>query len=433
MLETLHIHPSKLKGRLSIPPSKSQTLRALLFSALAQGTSIVENPLPSPDTLAMVDAIEQLGANVHFMENQYIIRGTAGKPLSPTRPIDCGNSGLVLRFMGALAGLLPRETTLTGDHSIQTRRPVKPLLDALTQLGARALSIHSNDHAPILVQGPFKGKWAKIETADSQPVSGLLIASSWAPHPIELEVLRPGETPWIELTLDWLRRLQIRFEQEGFTRYWIEGNSQIGSFHYRVPGDWSSAAFPIAAALLTDSELTLENVDWSDPQGDKVLVSHLQAMGAKFTIDLNGRTLTVHKGASLRGIEIDLDGCIDALPILAVIGSLAAGRTLLYNGKIARYKESDRIYAIAKELKKMGVQVKELEEGLIIEQSVLKGSQELDSHQDHRVAMSLAVAALGAEGSSTLHHCGCIAKTYPDFDRVLQQLGARIEHPSLRI
>lgn len=422
------ITPSlKLEGTLKIPPSKSHTLRALVFASLAKGTSIIKGYLDSPDTYAMIEALRLLGAKIDIQKELLIVEGFNGKPHVPENVIDCGNSGLVLRLIGALAGLIPAYSILTGDASIRHNRPVKPLLKGLTDLGCMALSSRGDDHAPILIKGPFEKNNACLNGEDSQPVSALLIAGAFAPFPITLQVENPGEKPWIDLTLDWFKRLDIPYEKsEDYTFYKLNGCAEISAFTYEVPGDLSSAAFPIAAALLTDSEITLENVDLNDAQGDKILFSHLEEMGAKFQIDSNKRTFSVEKNSSLIGKKIDLNSCIDALPILSVIACFSLSPTEIFNASIARKKESDRISAISQELRKMGAIIEEKEDGLIIYPSKLKGSN-LFSHLDHRIAMSLSVAALKAEGKSQIEGIECIQKTYPSFENDFQKMGAKIE------
>lgn len=417
---------SKLHGSLAIPASKSHTLRAILFAALAKGTSRIEQHLTSPDTQAMIDAVRLLGAKVDIQPNFLEIEGTAGKVQPAEDVIQCGNSGIVLRFIGALAGLLPQYTILTGDTSIRHNRPVLPLLNGLQQLGAFATSSRGDSYAPILIKGPLTKSQATLDGQDSQPVSGLIIAGAFAPYPIELNVLNPGEKPWIDLTLDWLTRLGIPYEAHDYTSYRLKGNAEIHAFGYTVPGDFSTSAFPIAAALLTDSELTLHAIDMNDCQGDKKLIAILEKMGARFDIDEKKRTLTVLKGARLKGVEIDINDCIDALPILAVISCFAEGTTQIVNGSIARAKESDRLTSIAQELKKMGAHLEEQPDGLVIHHSTLNGA-ELHSHNDHRLAMALTVAALATRSPSLISGVQCIAKSYPNFFEEFSAIGAEIE------
>jgi len=421
MSSKARIQASKLRGVHKIPPSKSQTMRALVFASLSSGRSIIQNYLHSPDTHAMIHACRLLGAQIKVMDEILEIEGHLH---SAEDIIDAGNSGLVLRFIGAISALTSHYTVITGDESIRRRRPVKPLLDGLTQLGAFAVSSCGNDHAPIIIKGPLKGGTAVIGGEDSQPVSGLLIASAFASSKTELFVTNPGEKPFVDMTLSWFDKLGIPYINEGYEKYLIQGGAEIEGFDYRVPGDWSSASYPIAAALITNSELTIEGIDFSDAQGDKELITLLQEMGAKFHID--GHKLTVLQGAKLQGQKIDISRFIDAITLLPVIGCFAEGRTEITGGAIARLKECDRIQSIVSELKKMGANIIETPDGLIVEQSELHGASTM-SYADHRIAMSLTVAGLGAIGETIISGTETVAKSFPGFFDRLRELGAQIE------
>ncbi len=417
------VEPSCFSGSLTVPPSKSHTHRALLFALLAEGTSIIKKPLDSPDTAAMLRVIEQFGAHVIQKKGMIEVTGVGGNFSLPEQIINAGNSGIILRFVSALAALRPAHTLITGDESICTRRPMNPLLGALEELGSFAKSLGEDGFAPVAIRGPFKGGKCSLDGSDSQPVSALLIAASFAKGPTEIEVKSPGEKPWIDLTLDWLNFLGLPYENRDYIHYKIPGNGRCKGFTKTIPGDFSSLAFPLAAALITQSEISLKNIDKSDIQGDKKLLDVLEKMGAEMVFE--GNTLHIKKGSPLQGMTIDVNPMIDALPILAVLGCYAQGKTVLMGGAVAREKESDRIAVMAQELRKMGAQIEEKKDGLVITPTSLKGG-ELDSHGDHRVAMALTVAAMGATGGSTVHNTACIAKTYPKFKERLNSLGANI-------
>ncbi|WP_194847838.1 3-phosphoshikimate 1-carboxyvinyltransferase [Candidatus Neptunochlamydia vexilliferae] len=417
------VEPSSLSGYLTVPPSKSHTHRALLFALLAEGTSVIHHPLDSPDTTAMLRVIEQFGARVTQKEEVIEVEGVGGNLSHPEQIINAGNSGIILRFVSALAALRPSHTLVTGDESICTRRPMNPLLGALEELGSFAKSLGEDGFAPLAIRGPFKGGKCSLNGSDSQPVSALLIAASFAKEPTEITVESPGEKPWIDLTLDWLNFLGLPYENDDYTHYKIPGGGRCKGFTKTIPGDFSSLAFPLAAALITQREISLENVDKSDIQGDKKLLDVLEKIGAKMTFE--GKTLHIQEGGPLQGMEVDINSMIDALPILAVLGCYAQGKMTLTGGAVAREKESDRIAVMAQELRKMGAEIEEKKDGLIIIPSPLHGA-ELDSHGDHRVAMALTVAAMGAKGPSTVHNTACIAKTYPKFKERFNNLGAKI-------
>lgn len=424
-MPTIAIEKSFLKGKTAIPSSKSQTLRAILFAAHANGTSIIQKPLQSPDTEAMIRASRSLGAEIYSFDDGYKIVGNThfDRLLDPI--IDAGNSGIVLRFVGAVSALRKSWTVLTGDHSLKTQRPCIPLLDGIRQLGGIAESCTGSGFAPIIIKGPIKPNSIVIDGQDSQPVSALLIASSLLDGSTEIRVRNPGETPWISVTLDWLLRLGVNVTAHDFSHFQIVGKNSLEPFEYTVPGDLSSLAFPLASALVTESDITIENVDLHDIQGDKVIISILEEMGANFQIDQLNKTIRVKGPQSLKGTKIDINQCIDALPILAVLGTFAEGTTHIYNGQIARKKECDRIKASVESLKKMNANIKETADGLIVSKSDLQASNLL-SYNDHRMALASAVAGLFAKGITTLSGTSCIKKTYPTFFSDLQKLGAKV-------
>lgn len=418
-----HIKPSTLHGKITIPPSKSHTLRAILFASLADGRSVIHHYLPSPDTNAMIKACQLLGAEITVSDQHLTIVGTRGQPITPEDVIDAGNSGQVLRFVAAVAGLTSGYTIITGDHSVRTNRPVKPLLDGLSLLNVFAVSAQGNDSAPIIIKGPLQGGVTRLDGEDSQPVSALLIASAFAKQSTVIHVDNPGEKPWVELTLDWFRRLGIVYECQDYTQYTVAGNATYSGFEYVVPGDFSSCAFPLAAALLTGSELQLHNLDMSDAQGDKALIHALQDMGAVIDINEADKMLHVKPSPVLVGRTIDVNHYIDAVPILAVMGCFAKGETVITGAAIARQKESDRLAAITYALRKMGANIQELEDGLIINPAQLVGAT-VPSFEDHRIAMALAVAGLSAQGETIIENTRCVEKSYPNFVASMQILGA---------
>lgn len=424
-MRTFHIKPSTLQGALTVPPSKSHTLRAILFGLMGKGKTTIHHYLHSPDTEAMLQAVMQLGAKVSVTEQKIEILGVGGNLRSSDDVVQCGNSGQVLRFIGALAALIPTYTVLTGDHSIRHNRPVKPLISALEQLGAFSASMRQDGYAPIIVRGPMTERHATLSGEDSQPVSALLIAASFLPYSTTITVTSPGEKPWIDLTLEWLKKLGMQVVNHNYEQYEIAGHGAYEGFEITIPGDFSSASYPIAAALVTKTEITLNNVDMNDVQGDKKLIEILIRMGAQIETDSIRKTLTVKRGTRLQGMQIDLNDCIDMITIVPVIACFAEGETVIVNAAIARKKESDRIHAIAVELKKMGAQVEEREDGLRIIPSKLKGAT-VSCHSDHRMALALSVAALAAEGESVIEGVECITKTYPTFQRDFQALGGSI-------
>lgn len=410
------IEKSRLFGKVALCPSKSHTLRAILFASLASGTSIIHNMLDSPDTEAMIAACKVLGATI---EKETVI-GRGDNRRLMTASVDAQNSGIVLRFIAACAALSDQPLHITGDASIRSRRVVQPLIEGLRQLGAIASS--TNGFAPITVCGPVTSGKVLIDGMDSQPVSALLIASSLLSGTTEIEVQNLGERPWLMLTVDWLKRLGVQIVCEQ-SRFLVTGQKSFAPFTYAVPGDLSTLGFLLVAALICESDLTIENVDLDDVQGDKIIIDILRRMGATFSIQ--DKAIHVKGPQELEGCDIDVNDCVDALPILAVCALFAKNKTRLYNGHICRHKESDRIQAMAKELHKMGACISELDDGLCIENSVLTGTS-VSSHSDHRVALSLSVAAMQAKGKSVVHNVQCVKKSYPRFLEDMKNVGVCI-------
>lgn len=420
------IEKSSLKGEVVIPSSKSETLRAILFGALGNNKSIIYNYLKADDTKSMIEACKLLGAKIHTHEDHLEIDGLNGKVEFSEDVINAGNSGLVLRFCSCIAALSKRPIVITGDISIRNRRPMKEILKGLSHLQVKAISTKGNDFAPLIIQGPLLPGKAKINGEDSQPVSALLMASVFTEGSVELTVENPGEKPWVALTLSWFDRLNIPYKNFNFEKYQTFGPCRYEGFHYTVPGDLSSAAFPIAAAIITNSELTVKNIDMDAMQGDKELIYVFQKMGARIEIDHENKSLHVKKGAKLSGITVDINDFIDSVTILAVVACYAEGKTEIINAKVAKNKESDRLSAITEELKKMGANIEETSDGLHIQKSELKGAK-VFSHHDHRMCMSLSVAALGATGTTTITETACVSKTYPTFLSDFQSIHAKVK------
>lgn len=429
MYEKIYITKSYLSGTINSSPSKSHSIRSVLFASLANGISVVSNYLDSPDISAMIRAVEKLGVKVIQKENILEIHGINLKPKAPDDIIDSGNSGQVLRFIGAIAALINKYTVITGDHSIRFNRPVQPLINGLNQLGVFCESTKEDGYAPIIIKGTnnLKNK-ITIDGQDSQPVSALIILSAFINNDFtEINVENPGELPWVNLTLGWLDKFNIKYVNNNFKYYRIFGKNKLDSFNYTVPGDFSSVLYPVIAAIITNSEIIIENIDKDDLQGDKKVIEILNSLGANIKYS-NNNLIVEKKLKKLSGIDIDVNDFIDAVPILAVLGCFLEGETKLINAAIARKKESDRLATITKELSKMGANITETHDSLIIKKSKLHNSQNLDSHDDHRIAMSLVVAGLNTDGISCIKNIDCIKKSYKNFFDDLKKLGADINY-----
>jgi 3-phosphoshikimate 1-carboxyvinyltransferase len=416
----LIVRPSQLKGEIQIPASKSHTIRALCIASLAAGESRIVHPLESADTTACVQACRNLGATVDATGPVWRVKGFNGKPRPTGGPIDVMNSGTTLRLTASMAALADATTRFDGDHQIR-QRPMQSLLDALNNLGAHCATGKGNGCCPLTVKGPVRGGATAVSGVTSQFLSSLLISAPLMPQDTEITVEKLNEKPYVEMTLGWLERRGIRVRHDAaFTRFLVEGRRRYTAFQERIPGDFSSATFPLCAAAITGSEILALGLDMNDLQGDKKVVSLLGSMGAETVLENEGIRI---RGGRLEGRELDLNAIPDALPALAVVGCCAAGATVLKNVPQARLKETDRIAVMARELAKMGARIQELPAGLVIEQSRLQGCA-VDGHHDHRVVMALSLAGLAAAGATVIETAEAMAVTFPDYVELMQKLGA---------
>jgi 3-phosphoshikimate 1-carboxyvinyltransferase len=419
--------PGRLRGTVEAPPSKSCTHRAIIIASLADGKSTIKNALVSADTLASVNACRAIGAKIEIDNNKVIIEGVSGNPRLPEGTIDVENSGTTIRLMTAVASVCHGRVTLTGDESIQ-RRPMKPLLEALEELGVRTSS--SEGKPPVTVEGPSGGGSCEISgDVSSQFISGLLIAAPAMPRDTTIHITNGLRSrPYIDLTLDVMERFGVK---AGFddNRFWIHGNQRYGAIDYEIEGDYSSAAFILSAASLLDSDVTVGNLSVQSKQGDRKILDILRAMGVDLRVNSNG--VNVIGNGKLRCIELDMSDMPDLVPIVAVLASVAEGKTMIKNVGHLRYKESDRLKAISTELGKMGARIRERNDGLEIEGvGSLRGAV-LHGWNDHRIVMALAIAGLRAAGETTIDNAENIVVSFPNFVNAMKKLGSDIKIHSL--
>jgi 3-phosphoshikimate 1-carboxyvinyltransferase len=331
------------------------------------------------------------------------------------------NSGTTLRIAMGSAALAARGdvTTFTGDAQIQTR-PVGPLLEALQDLGAECVSLNRNGKAPVRIGGQLKGGRTSIEAKTSQYVTSLLMCAPLAAGDTEIDVTLLNEPGYVQMTLDWLDKQGIAYENDRMRRFRVQGGQSYRAYDLPVPADFSSATFFLCAGALFADEITLEGLDFADSQPDKAVVDYLRAMGADISIDADAITV---RAAALKGAEIDMNATPDALPAMAVVGAYAEGTTRLVNVPQARMKETDRIACMAQELTKMDARVEELPDGMVVHHSKLKAAH-LDGRGDHRIVMALSLAAMGLDESCTIDTAEAMAVTFPDFVDLMRSVGA---------
>jgi 3-phosphoshikimate 1-carboxyvinyltransferase len=418
----LKANKSRPCGRVFIPGSKSHTIRALFIASLAQGKSEIANPLVSDDAISAVDTLRALGAEIEMQDNKFIVDGFGGNPRTPEDVVNVGNSGTTLRFGLGAAALGEGFTVFTGDGQVR-KRPLDPLIKALNNLGANVFSTRNNGLAPAVVKGRLKGGETELNSVTSQYLSSILISAPLLEHDTEIMLTRLNEVPYVEMTLWWLDSQNIVYSNNDFKHFSIKGRQQYRPFSISISGDFSSATFFAVQAAISGEEFILENLDMTDPQGDKLVLAILESMGAK--VDIRKNEVSI-RGNSLTGREIDMNPIPDALPAMAVAGCFAEGETRLVNVPQARLKETDRIHVMCKELSRMGADIKELEDGLVIRQSKLKGCR-VDGHYDHRIVMALAIAGLNSEGDTMIDAAEAVNVTFPEFVDLMKSCGGRLE------
>jgi len=420
----LIVRKSRLAGKVLIPGSKSHTIRAVAVGSLAASQSLIRNPLVSGDTQAAVACYRALGARIDTAGPKvWKVTGTGGEITAPHETIDVGNSGTTLRIaMGSAALALPGQTTtFTGDEQIQAR-PLGPLMNALGELGAKCKSMRDNGKVPVEVTGRLTGGTTSIAATTSQYLSSLLLCTPLASKDTEIDVSLLNEPGYVQMTLDWLDKQQVEYENQQFRKFKIKGNQTYKAFDATIPADFSSATFFLCAAALVADEVTLLGLDFSDSQPDKAVVDYLKSMGADISIEPTSVTV---KAKTLKGTEIDMNKTPDALPAMAVTAAFADGTTSLVNVPQARSKETDRIKCMAEELRKMAVDVEELPDGVKIKGGRPKPA-ELDGRNDHRIVMALSLAGLNLEGQCVVDTAEAMSVTFPGYVELMRSIGANM-------
>ncbi|MEJ2671710.1 MAG: 3-phosphoshikimate 1-carboxyvinyltransferase [Deltaproteobacteria bacterium] len=412
MLLTKEIKPhGRLEATLTLPGSKSYTHRALMAAALAAGDSLLTNALAAEDTELTAWALTQLGAGLDWQETTIRVTGQGGRWRPVSELIYLGNSGTSMRFLTALVALGEGEYRLTGTERL-CQRPLGELLTALGQLGVSAVSEQGNGCPPVRVTGGLTGGHTQLSGAiSSQYLSALLFIGPLAPQGLTIAVT--GELvskPYVDLTLEVLSEFGISYYRQGHRFFQLPGGQCYLPQKYQIEADASSASYFWAAAALTKGKVTITNLSLESQQGDAAFPRVLERMGCTISETSQGITL---QGAPLQGIRVDMATMPDLVPTLAVLAAFAQGETVITGVAHLRHKESDRLAAVAAELTKLGIETKETADGLVIRGGQPHGAA-IETYNDHRLAMSFAVAGLKAPGMR-ITDPDCVAKSFPDF------------------
>ncbi len=411
------IDKSEIRGKTSAPPSKSYTIRGLMCAALARGDSRIINPLSSDDTEAAGEVLGQVGVDINKADNSWQVRG--GNLHQPERDLFCRDSAATLRFMTAISSLIPGRCRLTPGPSL-SRRPIKPLLEALAQLG---VDCYDDGGSAVVYGGKLKGGAVEMRgDISSQFVSALLLISPLAEVGATIRLTTPPESkPYLRMTLDCLKRFGIEVKATEDLRQFDISRQEYKPVSYEIEGDWSSASYFLALGAVS-GQVEVISLNAESLQGDRIMLNLLQEMGAQVSVSNNSVTVRQSK---LKALTADLSDCIDLLPTLAVLAAVADGRSSFTGISRARLKESNRVMALRGGLERMGIPVTEEEDRMTIKGMKPSGST-IDSFGDHRIAMAFSVLGSVA-GNTIIEGAECVAKTYPEFWQVFESLGGKVK------
>lgn len=407
------IEPARgpVQARVIVPGSKSITNRALICGALAEGESVLRNASESNDTALMTNGLNQLGVLVRKVEGALLVSGTGCKLFAPKLPIPVGNAGTTLRFLISLAGLAQGKTVFEGSGRMADR-PMVDLQRALAQAGVQ-LDLESRQSRFMVQGGHLDGGYIRMRAArSSQFISSLLLVAPYAASDVVIRI--EGEVssaPYIDLTLDVIRAFGVEIEKRSDREFAVKVGQRYMPAEFPVEADASGATYFLAAAAICGGEVVVEGLRKNSRQADARFLGILQEMGCSVTKEGGG--VRLHSNGHLRGVDVDMNAMPDAVPTLAVTALFASTPTRIRNVAHLRYKESDRLHALDVELRKLGASVIKHDDGLEIAPVPLHPAQ-LATHDDHRLAMSFAVAGLKVPGVR-IQNPDCVKKSFPGF------------------
>ena len=407
------INPAgKIIATVECPASKSYTNRALLIAALAKGISTLRNPLFSDDTKYMRLALEQFGVSVKQENCAFVVSGTGGNIKCPRNEISIGLAGTTMRFLTTFAALSPGTTQLTGEKRM-LERPISDLLKALHQIGVNARSVKNNGCPPLEIPGGGipGGEINLAGNNSSQYLTSILLSAPYFKNETTINII--GELtskPYADITLDIMKTFGVDVECTDHSRFYIPADQTYHAMDYAIEADWSSASYFLAAAAITQGEVTLIGLNSKSVQGDAGFLNVLEKMGC--TIERSSEKIFI-KGNPLRGININMNSMPDIVQTLAVTALFAKGETFISGISNLKIKETDRIGALKHELSRLGARVETGKDFLKIHPGIYVPA-DIETYDDHRMAMSLALAGLKIPGIR-IKNPNCVEKSFPDF------------------
>lgn len=411
----------RLDATVRIPGSKSYTQRAMVIAALAEGESLLQDVLLSEDTRILAAALGEMGADIRTEGTQMRIRGNGGRLVPPSREIHLGNNGTAMRLLAGVASLDAGPVILTGTPRLQ-KRPLKPLLDALTALGAEARTEGGRGYPPVTIRGG-RLRGAEVILRDiesSQYVSSLLIAAPFAAGETTIALTgRIPSLPYIALTVGAMGAFGVEVVMDGNGRYVVQGGQRYRGRTYRIEADVSSASYFFLAAALLKGRVRVENINPRTEQGDIAFLTLLERLGCR--VIRGEHSVEITGGEMPEGeMTFDLGAMPDMVPTLAVLTALRPGRSIIRNVAHLRIKESDRLAAMVNELTKTGITAEEIPDGIAITGGSPRGAT-IATYDDHRIAMSFAVLGLAVPGIKITGE-ECVGKSFPDFWEAMEGL-----------
>ena len=415
------ITPNKLKGDVVIPPSKSLSHRAIIAAGLAKGESKISNIIYSKDILATISAMRSLGVEIKEFDDYLIIKGNKLKRVNDV--IDANESGSTIRFIIPIALTVDEKITFVG-HNNLVNRPLDTFFEIFDNQNIKYE--HEDKYLPLTVYNGIKPGVFNIRgDVSSQFITGLLYALPLLDGDSIINITTDLESKgYIDLTLDVLKMFGVNVINENYKKFIVKGNQEYMPFDYEVEGDYSQAAFFLEANML-GAEINLLKMNKDSNQGDKKILDDIKDFGGKLEFKDN-KLVLVEK--SLKPATIDFSQSPDLGPALTVLASLIPGESNFINAKRLRIKECDRITCMKEEIEKLGGNIKELPDGMIINGVNRFHGGVCNSHNDHRVVMSLAMATLMMDGDLVIENCEAINKSFPHFFKLFESLGGKVKY-----
>jgi len=415
------VEKSEIDGEIECPANKSYTHRAIFLASLAIDKSIIKNILRSGDTNATINACKNFGVEIKDVGDDITVT-SANELKLHSNTIDAANSGTTIRIATAISALANDKIVLTGDSSLK-KRPMQPLLDALESLGAKCSS--SNGNPPISVSGEIKGGEVKIPgDVSSQFISALMITAPKLENGLILNIQgKLVSKPYIDATITMMKKFGVEVETKTPYKKYIIPEQNYKATTLTIPSDFSSLALLLSAAVLLGENLTIQVSTGSMPQADEAIIDILEIMGVVITLDKN--TIKIKSPEKLDGGKFDLSNSPDLIPAIAILALKTSKPIEIFNVEHARYKETDRIAILARELAKLGIKVKEKKDGLILKSSKSLTNADLNSENDHRLFMAFCIAGMYV-GNCTISDPESVEISYPNFISEMKRIGCKI-------